>query len=175
MHLPRLQISSFPRGRVGNTHLRKEFGCYGISFRRLLAYKFVGENANATIFKNELRNSFRRSAPIKTWTGIKKHTPTPMRIYNIMLLGVRSGGGRRSVRSVVARASRPHQHCRGGMVSWVSLGMGVPRPVFEFIHKSPPGRHNLCKNHPPEIQSCTIPSRASCVHALEKRISVIST
>ena len=93
MHLPRLQISSFPRGRVGNTHLRKEFGCYGISFRRLLAYKFVGENANATIFKNELRNSFRRSAPIKTWTGIKKHTPTPMRIYNIMLLGVRSGGG----------------------------------------------------------------------------------
>ena len=62
-----------------------------MSFRRPAAHKIVDGNANALIYKEKLRNSFRRSVPIKTWAWIKQRPPTPMRTYNTIL--VRGCGG----------------------------------------------------------------------------------
>ena len=86
-YLPHLQICVFPHWHVEKTQLRNESGSYEISFRSPLAHKFVGENANALCFETKLRNSFRSTRPIKTWTEIKKHPPTPMSLYSSIMVG----------------------------------------------------------------------------------------
>ena len=99
---------------------KRNYGTKAVSFRSPLAHKFVDENANALCFETKLRNSFRSSRPIKTWKGIKKHTPTPMSLYSSIMVGgcgVMAPGLSPTIS--IVEAARPHGWTTSAAVSFV--------------------------------------------------------